>query len=148
MNSAKTIQADEAGGVVLVVGLCRVGLHRGDMRIVETELGLTARRMDAALVELHPHRAADVLLALCHQRLERETFRSIPETIVHQLGILRHQAVAQMHDFAVHGQRLDLAMREMQDRSAGCFIHATACPATRPVRMKPPRKPPSSARRP
>ena len=29
---AKTVQADEAGGVVLVVGLGRVGFHRGGFR--------------------------------------------------------------------------------------------------------------------
>ena len=32
---AQAVQADEAGGVVLVVGLGRVGFHRGDVRIVE-----------------------------------------------------------------------------------------------------------------
>ena len=36
---AKTVQADEAGGVVLVVGLGRVGFHRGDVRVVEAHRG-------------------------------------------------------------------------------------------------------------
>jgi len=32
------IQPDEAGGVVLVVGLCRIGFHRGDVRVVEAHV--------------------------------------------------------------------------------------------------------------
>ena len=33
---AQAVQADEAGGVVLVVGLGRVGFHRGDVRVTQT----------------------------------------------------------------------------------------------------------------
>ena len=32
---AQRVEADEAGGVVLVVGLGRVGFHRGDVRVAE-----------------------------------------------------------------------------------------------------------------
>jgi hypothetical protein len=34
---AQAVQADEAGGVVLVVGLGRVGFHGGDVRVVEAD---------------------------------------------------------------------------------------------------------------
>jgi hypothetical protein len=32
---AQGVEPDEAGGVVLVAGLRRVGFHRGDVRVVE-----------------------------------------------------------------------------------------------------------------
>ena len=37
---AQGIEPDEAGGVVLVVGLGRVGFHRGDVRVVVGCTGL------------------------------------------------------------------------------------------------------------
>ena len=54
---AQAIQADEAGGVVLIVGLGRVGFHRGEVREgFQTEGGLLVvarcllhRRMTAFL---------------------------------------------------------------------------------------------------
>ena len=32
---AQGVEPDEAGGVVLIVGLGRVGFHRGEVRVVE-----------------------------------------------------------------------------------------------------------------
>ena len=46
----QSIQPDEAGGVVLVVRLCRIGFHRGDVRIVEAHRTLAAGDHDVAFV--------------------------------------------------------------------------------------------------
>ena len=42
---AQAVQPDEAGGVVLVVSLGRVGLHRGDVRIVKAHRALRPATM-------------------------------------------------------------------------------------------------------
>ena len=121
---AQGVQPDEAGGVVLVVGLGRVGFHRGDVRVVEAHRGFAAADHDVALVKFHAHGAGDVLLDLLDVGLQREAFGRIPEAVVNQLGIFRDERVALVHDFAVHRERFHLAMREMQNRAAGRLIHA------------------------
>ncbi len=60
---AHRIEADEAGGVVLVVGPALagwVGFHRGDGRGGEAHGGFAVAAHDVALVELHAHGAGDV----------------------------------------------------------------------------------------
>ena len=121
---AQRVEADEAGGVVLVVGLGRVGFHRGEVRVVEAHGGFAACDHDVALVKFHAHRAGHVLLALGHVSLECEAFGRKPEAVVNELGILGNERVALVHDFAVHRERFHLAMREMQNRAAGRLIHA------------------------
>ena len=59
---AQAVQADETGGVVLVVGFARVGFHRGDVRVVEAHRAPAAGHHDVALVKFHAHGAADVPL--------------------------------------------------------------------------------------
>ena len=117
---------DEAGGVVLVVGLRGVGFHGGDVGVVEAELALAACGVDAAFVELHTDGAGDVLLALGDEGLDGEAFGGVPEAVVHELGVLGDEAVAEVHDFAVHGEGLDLAMGEVEDGTAGGLIDAAA----------------------
>ena len=65
----------------MVVGLGRVGFHRGDVRVVETHRGFAAADHDVALVEFHAHRAGDVLLRFLDVGLERVAFGRIPETV-------------------------------------------------------------------
>src|SRR5438445_10238057 len=59
----KRIQTNETGRVVLVVGLRRIGFHRGDARMVEAHGGFAARDHDVAFVKFHAHRAGHVFLA-------------------------------------------------------------------------------------
>lgn len=130
---SQPVEADEAGGVVLVVGLRGVGFHGGDVGVVHAELALAASGVDAAFVQLHADGAGDVLLALGDEGLEGEALRGVPEAVVHELGVLRDEAVAQVHDFAVHGEGLDLAMGEVQDGTAGGLIHTAALHADEAV---------------
>ena len=121
---AQGVEPDEAGGVVLVVGLGRVGFHRGDVRVVEAHRGFAAGDHDVTLVEFHAHGAGHVPLALGHVGLEREAFGRKPEAVINQLGIFRDECVALVHDLPIHRERLHLPVREMQDRAAGRLIHA------------------------
>src|SRR5258708_15545040 len=100
------IQLDEAFGVALVVG---AGIFlEGDVLHGVERLGrLAADHRGVALVELQPHRAADVLLALVDQRLQHLALGRIPEAVIDQLGIFRHQLVLEMAGAAVERDLLD-----------------------------------------
>src|SRR4051812_40808762 len=67
---SQSVQANEPGGVVLVVGLGWVGLHGGDVRIVKTDRGFATGVDDVSLVKLHAHGAANVLLAFGDEGLQ------------------------------------------------------------------------------
>ena len=121
---AQGVELDEAGGVVLVVGLGRVGIHRGDVRIVKAHRGFAAGNHDVALIQLHPHGAGHVLLALGHERLQRQPFRREPVAVIHQLRVARDERVAQVHDLPVHRKAFHLPVRVVQNRAAGRLIHA------------------------
>ena len=86
------IEPDKASRVVLVVSLGRIGLHGGNLRIVEANRALAARADDIALVELKPHGSGDIFLRLCDKRLERLALRSEPKAVVDQCAVLRDQA--------------------------------------------------------
>src|SRR5215510_802548 len=47
---SQRVEPDEARRVVLIVGLRRVGFHRGDVRVIEAHLGLATRNHDVALI--------------------------------------------------------------------------------------------------
>src|SRR5215218_10151445 len=79
---AKPVQTNKAGGVVLVVSFGGVSFHRGDLRIVKAHGRLAARRNYISLVELHAHRAADILLALRNEGLQGISLRRKPITVV------------------------------------------------------------------
>src|ERR1043166_178097 len=51
------VKPDKPSGIILVVGLGRVGFHRGDLWVVEADRRFAARDHDVALVKLHAHRA-------------------------------------------------------------------------------------------
>src|SRR5512143_2860114 len=89
---AQRIQLDEAFGVALVVGPLVV-LEGNRLHRVERLRRLAADHGRVALVELEPHRAADVLLALVDQRLQHLALGRVPESVVDQLGVFRHQLV-------------------------------------------------------
>src|SRR5438105_4697149 len=73
--NTQSVEANEAGGVVLVIGLGRIGLHGRDVWIVEADWGFTAGGYDIAFVELQAHCSGHVFLALVHQGLQSEAFR-------------------------------------------------------------------------
>ena len=58
------------------------------------------------------------------QRLQHLALGGEPETIVNQFGITRRELVLQMCGAPVERQRLDPAMREVEDRAAGRLVHA------------------------
>ena len=60
---SKRIQADEPGRVILVVGLCGIGLHGRNRRVIKAHRGFSPRYHDVSLIELHPHGAGYILLA-------------------------------------------------------------------------------------
>src|SRR5277367_5625946 len=66
---AERVQLDEAFGVALVVG-AGVFLEGDVLHRIERLWGLAADHRGVALVELEPHRAAHILLALVDQRLQ------------------------------------------------------------------------------
>ncbi len=63
-------------------------------------------------------------LGLVDQRLERLPFGGEPEPVVHELGVLRHERVPQVHHLAVHRQGLHLAVRVHEDRAARGLVDA------------------------
>ena len=79
---AKAVEADEACGVVLVVGIGGVCLHGGDVGTIEAKRALPASGMDAAFVELEAHGAGDILLAFAYEGLEGLALGRIPEAVV------------------------------------------------------------------
>src|SRR5262245_53551002 len=86
-----------------------------------------------ALIELEPHRAADILLALVDERLKHLALRAEPEAVIDQLGIARHQLVLEMAGAAIERDAFDTAMGGMKDRAARCLIDAAALHADEPV---------------
>ena len=60
---AQRVEADEAGGVVLVVGYGGVGFHRGDGGFVEADGGFAAGGHEVAFVELFAAQAKAVFLS-------------------------------------------------------------------------------------
>src|SRR5262245_43166309 len=59
---SQRIQPNESGGVILIVGLGGVGLHRCDLGIVEADRTPSSRRNDVPFVELEADRAGHILL--------------------------------------------------------------------------------------
>ena len=100
--------------------------HRGNFWVVETLRTFPPGDNDVALVEFQPNQTGDVALRFGDKRLERFTLRRKPKAVVNQFAVFWNQTVAQVHHFAVHGQRFHLAMREMQDRAARRFVNAAA----------------------
>src|ERR1700679_176994 len=77
-----------------------------------------------ALVELQPHRALDLLLALVDEGLEHVALGREPEAVIDELGIARHQLVLEMGGAAVERDALDAAMGGVEDGAAGRLIDA------------------------
>ena len=63
-------------------------------------------------------------MGLGDESLDRLALRGEPEAVVHELGILRDQAVADEHRLAVDGQRFEVAVGGEEDGAAGGFINA------------------------
>src|SRR5260370_20352278 len=128
---AQGVQLDKTFGVALVVD--RVLLEGDVAEAVEAPGRPPADDSDRSLVELQPHDAFDILLALVDQRLQHFALGGEPEAVVDQLGIARHHLVLEMRRTAVEGQALDPAMRRLQDRAARRLIDAARLHADKPV---------------
>src|SRR5207302_2645475 len=87
------VQADESGGVGLVVGAAVV-LEGRDPRIEErVRLRVAADDGDVALVELEPHAAVHAELRGVDQGLKELPLRAPPVAVVDERGVARHQFV-------------------------------------------------------
>ena len=119
------VERDEAGGVALVIGFGRVGFHRGDVRVVKAQRRFAAGGDDVAFVKFEPHGAGDVFLALGDEGLQRLALGREPKAVINERGVFWDERIAQVHDFAIHRERLHLSVRLHEDRAAGCLVDAT-----------------------
>src|SRR3546814_9712302 len=103
------VEADEAGGVALVVA-ARPFLEGDEILVIERQRTLPADHRGVALVKLHSDGAAHMLLALVDQRLQHLALRREPEAVVDQLRITRHDLVLQMRS-EEHTSELQSLMR-------------------------------------
>src|SRR5262249_18497084 len=108
------VQLDEALGVALVVGAL-IFFEGHMLHGVERLRRLAANNGSVALVELEPHRAGDILLAPVDQRLQHLALGRIPEAVVDQLGVFRHQLVLEVRRSAIERDGLDAAMSGVED---------------------------------
>src|SRR5436853_2317580 len=120
---AQRVQLDEALGVALIVN--RVALESGERLRVQRQRRAPARHHAVALVELQPRRAGDVLLRLVNQSANDFKLRRIPEAIIDHLGDARVERIFDVRDFTIQRQRLDGAMRGLQNRHARRLVDAT-----------------------
>src|SRR5205085_6909237 len=91
---AQRLQPDKALGVALVINLVFL---EGDVReAVEAVRRLAPDDLRQPLIELQPHPAFDLFLALVDRRLQHLALGREPEAVVDQLGIARHQLVLEM----------------------------------------------------
>ena len=79
--------------------------------------------MACTLVKFHADIAGDKLLAFSDSSLEHFAFRSIPETIVNHLGVDGNEAVAEVHDFFIHGDGFQSTVCMVKNGSARSFIN-------------------------
>src|SRR5947208_2724196 len=128
---AQCLQADKALGVALVINLVFL---EGDVReAVEAVRRLAPDDLRQPLIELQPHPAFDLFLALVDRRLQHLALGREPEAVVDQLGIARHQLVLEMRRAAVEAEALDAAMRRQQDRAARGLVDAARFHADKAV---------------
>src|SRR5690606_21665678 len=129
---AQAVEADEAGGVVLVIPALHA-FHRRDVLVVEGELGFATDGDDVALVELETDGAGDALLGLVNEGLQGLALGGEPEAVVNELGVFRDERVAQVLDLAVEGEGFELLVRLHEDGAARGLIDAAALHADEAV---------------
>src|SRR3546814_19958523 len=94
---------------------------------------LAADDAGIALVELEPHGARHLLLAMVDRGLEHLALRREPEAVVDQLRIARHKLVLQVGRAPVEGDAFDPAMRAGIAFHARRFVHPAPPPAAETV---------------
>src|SRR5207253_3797 len=117
------VQPDEARRIAVVVAALPF-LEGDEVLVVERKRALAANDEGIALVELHPHRPAHMLLAPVDQGLQHLALRREPEAVIDELRVARHDLVLEMHGAAVEGDALDTAVGGEQDRAARRFVDA------------------------
>ena len=117
----ESIQLDEAGCILLIVNIFR--FERCDLVIVKAVFRPSSGDMASALVKFHADIAGDILLAFGDSDLKHFAFGSIPETIVDHLGVDGNEAVAEVHDFFIHGDGFQSTVCMVKNGSARSFIN-------------------------
>ncbi len=125
---------NETGGVVLIVVFVGViSLHGGDCVAVKRIRAAAAGIHDIAFVELEPHFTVDGLLGFGDERLNGLPLGGKPESVVDHGRIVGNEGVAHSLGFAIHGERLHVAVGGQNDRAAGGFIDTAALHAHKTV---------------
>jgi hypothetical protein len=121
---AQGVEADEAGGIRLIVG-APVVLEGCDPRVEQrVRLRSAPRDQHRALVELEAHGAVRAFLRSVDQRLQQPALGAEPVAVVDQARVARHQVVLERQHFAVERERLDGAVRAQHDAAARGFVAA------------------------
>src|SRR3954469_19464982 len=120
------VQANEASRITLIICVGGAPLHGGHVRVVEALRTFAAGRNDVPLVKFEPHSAAHIALGFADERLKRDALGCKPKAVVNESAVARNEAITQMHDLAIHGQRFHLPMREMENGAARRFVNAAA----------------------
>ena len=117
------VDLDEAGGVRrLVVAL---DVHADERLVVQRVVdGLARSHVHVALEDGHGDRARHVLLALGHHVTHELGLGRVPEAVVDDLGVARHQRLLDLAHLAVHGERLDVEVSVVEDGAAGRLVDA------------------------
>ena len=84
---AESVEGDESGGIVLIVGFLLAALHGGNRLGVHAERRPATGLHDVALVELHADFARDGFLSLGDESLNGDTLWREPESIINQLCV-------------------------------------------------------------
>src|SRR5690606_38706449 len=96
-----------------------------DVGIEQRVVRLAPGNDDVALVQLQAHHAVHVDLGSVDHLLQHQTLRAPPVAGVDQAGVLGHQLVFEVSDFAVQGDRLDGAVSAQHDGTARGLVATT-----------------------
>src|SRR5215472_2306007 len=116
----QTENADEAGGILLVVALAHG--ERREVGAIERVVGFAASHCNIALVQTQSNGAGDFSLGACDEGVERFTKRSEPESEIDEFRILQRDVLLEVHQVAIETQSLELAVRHEQKRAARSLI--------------------------
>ncbi len=118
------IQRDEAGGVVLVVGLFLAAFHGGDGFGVHAVRGAAAGLHDVAFVEFQFYFTGNFFLGFGDEGLDGFAFWGEPETVVNELRVFRDEGIADVHGFAIDDEGFEVAVSGEEDGAAWGFVNA------------------------
>src|SRR5262245_29006593 len=121
---------DKSFGVVMIV---RAGVKRCDVLAVEAEWRYAALHSHRAFVKAHCHGAGHDFLSFVEERVECFPQRREPLAFVDHLGIRDGENVFVISRLPIEDERLELAMRNSDQRPTGRFVYATRFHSDNPV---------------